>query len=213
MNGIERRENERYGSNRVEVRRAAPRPPPLPPREPARVKVASPGHDGHTFTCRGSLLRAFEERAAQLGCSLDWLFAEALRRTLDEPVDEPIAVPSVEAPTRVRTTAPLPPPMPRPSADVGAIQLRTHTSDGTICEVVTNGMVIGRSESEAGLLLVHRGVSRKHARLERREHGWVVVDLASFNGVYVNSMRTRCSPIVPGDVIGIGPFAVTVERA
>ena len=181
---------------------------------------------GYGFTCRASLLYAVEERAGQLGCSVDWLFAEALRRMLEEPLPEAEA----EAPRRVRTTAPLPPPAlplqrvrarepqrqaapppPRPSA-IGRLQLRVQTSEGTLCTAVSSGMVIGRSESESNMVLVHPGVSRKHARIERREHGWVVVDLASFNGVYVNAERSRCSPIAPGDVVGIGPFSISVER-
>jgi hypothetical protein len=177
----------------------------------------------HDLACGAGLLQAFEERARQLGCSLDWLFAEALRRMLEVPGHEPVAQSEVahhdgETPTRVRTTAPLPPPVAPPlvaersRVDAARIQLRTQTAEGLICAAVSHGMVIGRSESEADLLLVHRGVSRKHVRIERREEGWVVVDMASFNGVYVNGVRTRCSPVVPGDVIGIGPFAVTVER-
>jgi hypothetical protein len=37
-----------------------------------------------SFTCSAELLRAFEKRASEQGCSLDWLLEEAMQRMLAE---------------------------------------------------------------------------------------------------------------------------------
>lgn len=223
MNGTERPDNETRGSSRRVVVRPAPSRPSWPSPDSARLDA-----DRHVFSCGTGLLRAVEARAEVLGCSVEWLFIEGLRRVLDEPAPESV----VAAPPRERTTSPLPSPSPPPPptqarasrrealvpaararVDTGRIQLRARTSEGTICALVSHLMVVGRAASEVTVHLAHPSVSRTHARFERRAEGWFVVDLASFNGVYVNSVRTRCAPIVPGDVLGIGPFTITVERA
>jgi len=47
-------------------------------------------------------------------------------------------------------------------------------------------------------------VSRKHARLYRRGGRWVVEDLASRNGIYVNGRRTGRNLLRDGWRLGIG---------
>lgn len=56
-------------------RRRRPSTPPLPL---SRTQ---------SFTCSADLLRAFEHRAFQLGCSFDWLLEEAMQRLLAEGSD------------------------------------------------------------------------------------------------------------------------------
>lgn len=56
--------------------------------------------------------------------------------------------------------------------------------------------------------LPHSGVSRKHARLERRGDGWHIVDNGSANGTRVNGRQVIQTRLVPGDVIEIRPFAL-----
>jgi len=46
-------------------------------------------------------------------------------------------------------------------------------------------MVVGRGD-DAGICIDEPLVSRQHARLERREGGWVLVDLGSTNRTRVN---------------------------
>lgn len=50
-----------------------------------------------TFTCSAELLRAFEHRAFQLGCSFDWLLEEAMQRLLAEGSDLDDAEPANDA--------------------------------------------------------------------------------------------------------------------
>jgi len=67
------------------------------------------------------------------------------------------------------------------------------------------GSVIGRDRL-ADILVHGPGVSRRHCRLFRDEHGnWQVRDLESTNGVFINGRRIeRETMLRPGDVIGLG---------
>lgn len=47
-------------------------------------------------------------------------------------------------------------------------------------------------------------VSGRHAEVLRSEHGFLLRDLDSTNGTYVNDVRTKEVPLVDGDVIRIG---------
>jgi pSer/pThr/pTyr-binding forkhead associated (FHA) protein len=56
-------------------------------------------------------------------------------------------------------------------------------------------------------------VSRQQAMVERTPGGWVIVDMASTNGIVVNGVRVTRAPLRAGDVLEIGPFTIAVERA
>jgi pSer/pThr/pTyr-binding forkhead associated (FHA) protein len=84
--------------------------------------------------------------------------------------------------------------------------------DGARTLVDRDAFVLGRS-ADANLVLRDASVSRQHAIIERVGTVWVIVDMASTNGVVVNGTRVARAVLRPGDVIRIGPFAVHVERA
>ena len=74
--------------------------------------------------------------------------------------------------------------------------------------------VIGRSAKDAHFPIRDGGVSRQHAIIERAPDGsYVVVDMASTNGILLNGARVTRAPIRPGDVLEVGPFAIAVEHA
>ena len=62
---------------------------------------------------------------------------------------------------------------------------------------------IGRSE-EATITLKDPSSSRKHASIERTDRGWVVADLGSANGTYVNGASIKEMDLQDGDIILIG---------
>src|SRR6266508_3081771 len=52
-------------------------------------------------------------------------------------------------------------------------------------------VIIGREVGVAHLLLPERQVSRKHAKIERTETGFVLTDLGSKNGTFLNGKEVR----------------------
>jgi serine phosphatase RsbU (regulator of sigma subunit) len=68
-------------------------------------------------------------------------------------------------------------------------------------EVGTEELVIGRS-SKCDLSIPDRFLSRRHARLYRDDDAWLVEDLGSRNGTFVNGRRVeRPQAVGPGDVL------------
>jgi sigma-B regulation protein RsbU (phosphoserine phosphatase) len=76
-------------------------------------------------------------------------------------------------------------------------------------ELKPNGTVIGRSTS-CDVVIDSRDVSRRHARLYQDPAGtWIVEDLNSSNGTFVNGERITSSAISLEDVIEIGPASLS----
>ena len=71
---------------------------------------------------------------------------------------------------------------------------------------------IGRS-AENHIRLVKTGVSRRHAVIRLGESGFVLEDLASQNGTFVNGKRVTTHALVDGDVIWIGDAKVMFKSA
>lgn len=74
-------------------------------------------------------------------------------------------------------------------------------------DLVGDSLTIGRS-SQCDIRLHHDAVSRHHARLEAQGGAWHLLDLESVNGTRVNGRRVKETPLKPGDVIEIRPFAM-----
>ncbi len=65
-------------------------------------------------------------------------------------------------------------------------------------------VIIGREADAAHLLLPERQVSRKHAKIERTPNGFVLTDLESKNGTYLNGKQVREPQVLQdGDEIQI----------
>jgi len=74
------------------------------------------------------------------------------------------------------------------------------------------GMTLGR-DADCDVILDDAAVSRHHARISRDSFGrWVIEDLGSRNGVLVAGQRVRAQALVPGQEIGIRPFAMSVSQ-
>jgi hypothetical protein len=91
---------------------------------------------------------------------------------------------------------------PAPEDDYTFPMLVAH--DGTEVEVYPGTMLLGRLE-DCAVVFEDPNVSRHHAQIDSDERGWVVRDLGSTNGTFVNGKRisspTRLSD---GDRIAIG---------
>ena len=72
-------------------------------------------------------------------------------------------------------------------------------------------ITIGRREDNV-VHLPERNVSRRHARLVRRDGGVLLEDLRSANGTRVNGVRiTEAVPIGDGDLVNIGNYGVALR--
>ena len=119
-------------------------------------------------------------------------------------------------PSRAMPSAPrsMPPPLP-PSEPVMpahagyggargrvATQLSLTYMNRTV-DVTKERFLLGRSKSQADLVLDDANVSRQHAAIERVGDLWFLADLGSTNGCYVEGQRVSRRQIADGDVIEI----------
>lgn len=78
----------------------------------------------------------------------------------------------------------------------------------TVVPLLRDEITIGRTEGNT-IRLTERNVSRRHARLFRRNGSYVVEDLASYNGITVNGERVDGkAQLTAGDQLGIGDYAL-----
>lgn len=102
-------------------------------------------------------------------------------------------------------------------ADAGALPYREQVSgpvllirtgggrEGEIVPLASDVLTIGRSP-HSDLFLDDVTVSRHHARIVRDEGGFLVEDLNSLNGTYVNRKRIERHSLTDGDELQIGKF-------
>jgi len=65
---------------------------------------------------------------------------------------------------------------------------------------------LGRGD-ENSIRLTDRNVSRKHARLAKSGEAWIIRDVQSYNGTYVNGVRVVGEqPVNAGDIIQLGDY-------
>ena len=86
---------------------------------------------------------------------------------------------------------------------------------GESWEVALNseGTVIGRVKP-ADIVLDSRMISRRHVRIFRDPFGrWIFEDLGSSNGTFVNGRRVDACPVLPGEPVHIGPFALKIVQS
>jgi hypothetical protein len=77
------------------------------------------------------------------------------------------------------------------------------TYNGRAVDVTKERFVLGRSKTQADLVLDDPNVSRQHAAIERAGDAWFLADLGSTNGCYIGGQRVSRRQIVDGDVIEI----------
>lgn len=79
-------------------------------------------------------------------------------------------------------------------------------------ELSGSRLTVGRS-AESDIMLDDVTVSRHHAEFVADGEGWVVVDMGSLNGTYVNRSSVERRPLTSGDLIQIGKFRLQYLHA
>lgn len=88
------------------------------------------------------------------------------------------------------------------------LTLRQGPVPGKLFELVKDVATIGRDVSN-DIVINDAEVSRSHARLTSQAGGYLLEDLASTNGTFVNGQRLIGPKVLnPGDVIGLGETVV-----
>lgn len=67
---------------------------------------------------------------------------------------------------------------------------------------------VGRSR-ECDIVLEDKGISRQHAQIESVDGQWVIRDLQSANGVFVNGKRVQEIALSSGDTVKLGGCSIT----
>jgi pSer/pThr/pTyr-binding forkhead associated (FHA) protein len=140
------------------------------------------------------------------------LFGQRVRK-----LPENATATAAPAPAPVQQTAPAPsvPAKPRASAPTGhATRLVITAGSKEGLEVPLDGdeLTIGRA-SESGLVIRDDYTSTYHARLLHWEDGWVVQDLDSTNGTFLDGKRVNVPTLVPiGTPVRIGTTSFELRR-
>lgn len=80
----------------------------------------------------------------------------------------------------------------------------------TVVPLVRDEITIGRKEGNT-IRLTERNVSRRHARISKRNDGFVLEDLASYNGIVLNGARLQeARSVKHGDQVLIGDYKLQI---
>jgi serine/threonine protein kinase len=104
---------------------------------------------------------------------------------------------------------------PAPTSGGGPLRLRLRVTSGNAqgTEIlVEDELLIGRHAQDEGNLADDVEISRQHARISRSEGGYVIEDLGSTNGTFVNGRRISApEPLTPGDKVEVGSTTLVVQ--
>src|SRR5947208_2477793 len=113
---------------------------------------------------------------------------------------------------RLRETVHGVPAAPRPASTVLAnFLVRAGALKGQRLIVKTPVVNIGRADYN-DIVLPDESVSTSHAKLQRREGVWVLVDLESTNGTFIDGDQIKGeAPLAPGATVRFGEIALVFE--
>ncbi len=106
----------------------------------------------------------------------------------------------------------------RPSFIMWKLTIEDDQANRTVVPLARDEYLIGRGEDNT-VRLTERNISRRHARIAREADRWVVFDVGSYNGCYVNGARvSQRQDLQHGDLVQLGDYRLElvdedVERA
>ncbi len=92
--------------------------------------------------------------------------------------------------------------------------VRSGTGDERRFPLRRGVIVVGRG-ADCDVILAESQASRRHAELRRQGDQWLIVDVGSTNGTFLNGARLTFDaprPLRPGDVIAIGATRLHLEQ-
>jgi hypothetical protein len=96
------------------------------------------------------------------------------------------------------------------------VVLRSGQSGIAVGKMFTLGPsnLIGRSMESCEIALNDTFLSQQHARLEMRDDTWVIEDLRSTNGTFVNGIEVRDATVLEdGDILRFGRVELRLVRS
>lgn len=98
----------------------------------------------------------------------------------------------------------------RLGAPMWKLTIEDDQASKTVVHLVRDDYSIGRAEDNT-VRLTERNISRRHARLTKPGERWVLFDLSSYNGCYVNGQRVaEQHELVHGDLVQVGDYRLQV---
>ncbi|MEO6068389.1 MAG: FHA domain-containing protein [Gemmatimonadales bacterium] len=139
---------------------------------------------------------------------------KALRATVPNPTPRPAPPgppPAPAAPARLSDTMHGTPAAASPPGPLASILVRSGTKKGQRIPIRVPVVNIGRAEYN-DIVLPEESVSTQHAKLQRRDGVWFLVDLGSTNGTFVDGEKLSGEmPIAPGSTVRFGDASVVFE--
>lgn len=145
--------------------------------------------------------------------ALLWLFVFAAVRVIRLDVYGPRVPKAARASTQPERKAAAPPkPKPAKGKMPKHLVITAGTLAGQTIELADAPVTIGRAP-ESTLVLTDDYASTHHARLIPRDGQWLVEDLGSTNGTYLDKTKvTRLTPVPPGAKVRIGKTVLELRR-
>ena len=138
------------------------------------------------------------------------LFGQQVRKL---PSSADVAA-AVQAPAPLAASVPVSTPVAAPVSSIGASRLviTAGAKEGLEIALPPEQLTIGRS-SDSGLVIRDDYTSTHHARLLNWNEGWVIQDLDSTNGTFLDGSRVSLpTPVPPGVPITIGTTTFELRR-
>jgi hypothetical protein len=119
---------------------------------------------------------------------------------------------TAEVGTPARTGALLPPPGATRTSSAATLTVDDGPNEGSRFELDAVVTTVGRAQDSV-IFLDDVTVSRRHAELERSGQTFLVRDLGSLNGTYVNRVRTEQQLLADGDEVQIGRYRLVFHAS
>lgn len=176
-------------------------PPPPPP--PPGIEEGNIGSEAEKAGETGEISLSESEEEYQVGGDEDYFGAT------DEVPITPGKVESKEAQEAFEETSPEHTPIEKvEKAEASAkISIEEGYGQGDVFEMTKDEMMIGRAASN-DIVLKEAKVSRQHASIKKQGNEYLITDLHSSNGVFVNDEKVVEAALSDGDIIRIGDFVL-----